>query len=526
MRVRGVRWKGLLRAALGGGLVILALGTGTGCEAPAAADGEGDDAADEEPSPGPPVVIEPLAVAVGAADRQDITVLVADLLPTTRAELDGRSWSLSEPGPVLREGLTLRLPLAGAMVVGEHELSLVHYVGNKELRSDAMTIRVEAAELAPLSASLEPEVVGVGDRLVDSGPGERLLGIVDDGAESIELRLGDWSAPGVVQPLPGLAAAAGLIAGRVDLSLVELEQGRWLITTWLAEGGERVRARVTEVDGDGQLGEPGALLEPWSLADPAQRALLGPHEVAIDHGIALLDRMIVIAVEARRDAETQTPGDRLLVTRWLVADGSLAPTQLIRGPGGRDLDLPGRARLWLDLGPHEPSLSLRLALAFPWLLELAGNGLPVLTGDPGEAADVPGAPSWMASADGALGSRHAFALELDGDQPRVRALRIDRWGEQLLETPTVELVDLPALPSAAPSLALIAGSPTLLIPFGVGTPAWAVRSNGESLELDSLAELGCDAVVLAQSEADGEGESQRVACIVDGELRLGALAVE
>lgn len=509
--------------ALGGELACA-----SGCEGPSSDEAASSD--DDEPSEapaGPPVIVEPAQeVVVSAAERQDITIMAADLLPNVRVEIDGRSWSLSEPAPVVRAGQTLRLPLAGALVVGTHELVLAQRDGKKELSSEPLTIRVEAAELAPLIASLEPDPVGAGHRLIDVGPGERLLALVDDVAQTIELRRDDWSASGVTQDLPGLGGPAGPVSGRVDLTIAELEQARWLITTWLADGGERVRARITPVDEDDQLGEPGEVLELWSLADPEHRAALGPHEVAIDHGVALLDRMVVIAVEARRDAELSTPGDRMLVTRWLTPDGAPAAPQVLRGPNSGDLDLPHRARLWLDLGASEPTLSVRVALAYPWLLELAGNGLPVLSEDPGGVGDVPGAATWMASADGALGARHVFALELDGEQAQhatVRALRIDRWGPGSPDISVVDDVELPALPTAAPSLGMIAGSPTLLIPFGVGTPAWAMRSTGEAVLLDNLAELDCDALALAMPDADGEGDSQTVACIAAGELRVGSL---
>jgi hypothetical protein len=521
-----------VRACVAGWTLLLAaLVAGTaGCEEPSQAEeDEGPDEDSDEPA-GPPQILEPSdEVVVSAIERQDITIVAADLLPNARVEIDGRSWSLAEPAPVVRTGQTLRLPLAGALVVGTHELVLTHRDGKKELSSDPLTIRVEAAELSPLTASLAPEPVGAGDRLIDAGPSERLLAVVDDVAETIELRLGGWSQLGVTQSLPGVSGLAGPVSNRVDVTLAQVEQQRWLITTWLADGGARVRARITPMDADDQLGEPGEVLELWSLADPEHRAALGPHEVAIDHGVALLDRTVVIAVEARRDAEQASPGDRMLVTRWLTAEGTPANIQVMRGPSGRDLDLPHRARLFLDLGldlgPSEPMLSLRVALAYPWLLELSGNGLPVLTEDPGEAGDVAGAIMWMASAEGALGARHTFALELlDGEQDeqaRVRALRIDRWGS----SSSSDVVELPALPTAAPSLAMVAGSPTLLIPFGVGTPAWAMRSTGEAVLLDSLAELDCDALALAMPDPDGEGESQTVACIANRELRVGTLGI-
>lgn len=503
-------------AALLGSVVV---GPG-GCEGPSEPPGEEDEGGEPPPS-GPPVILDVGEVVVSAAEREDISIAAADLLPTTRVQIDGRSWSLAEPGPVIRAGQTLRVPLGGALVVGQHELVLTHRVGKKDLGSEPLPIRVEAAELDPLLASLAPEVVGVGDRLIDVGPGERLLGVVDDAAQTVELRRDDWSAPGIVHALPGLA-------GAVDLTLTEVDDQRWLVAAWLADGGARVRARVTSIDADDQLGEPGELLELWNLEDPDHRALLGPHELAIDRGVALLDRMIVIAVEARRDAELASPGDHLLVTRWLDVDGSPAAIQVLRGPGGRDLDLPQRARMWLDLGASEPTLSVRLALAFPWLLELAGNGLPILSEDPGEASHVSGSPVWMAVADGALGSRHAFALELDDDEgeARMRAVRIDRWGSAgFVEASTVDVIELPAVPTGTPSLAMVAGSPTVLIPFGVGVPAWAMRSTGDWALLDSLLELGCDVLALAQPGTDGVGESQSVACIAGGELRVGALGL-
>jgi hypothetical protein len=498
-------------------------GTG-GCEA-GRQDGEGEEGDDSDEPAGPPVIVEPVEeVVVSAAERGDITILAADLLPNARVEIDGRSWPLSGAAPAVRAGQTLRLPLAGALVVGTHELVLSHRDGKEELRSEPLSIQVEAAELSPLMGSLEGDVVGVGDRLIDSGPHERLLAVVDDVEQTIELRLGGWSAAGVTQGLPGVVGVAGPVSNRVDVTLAAVEQQRWLISAWLADGGERELARVTLVDDDDQLGEPGEVLELWSLADADHRDALGPHEVAINHSVALLDRMVVIAVEARRDAESASPGDRMLATRWLTSDGTPAAIQVMRGPSGRDLDLPHRARLWLGLGlelePPASMLSLRLGLAYPWLLELAGNGLPALTEDPGEA-DVPGGIMWMASADGALGSRHVFALELDGEQARVRALRIDRWAGSSAE----DVVDLPAVPTAAPSLGMVAGSPTLLIPFGVDAPAWAMRSTGEVVLLDSLDALACDALALAMPDADGEGESQTVACIANRELRVGVLGV-
>jgi hypothetical protein len=527
--------------------LCLGLGLG-GCGA--GGDADEDSGADTESGgevlPGPPVLVEPIGtVVVDASQRVDLVITAADLLPSTRVELDGQSFSLAGSGPVLRAGQTLQVPLAGALVVAEHELVLVHEVGGERLRSEPLVIAVEGATTSSVSASVEAELVGLGDRLLDVGPPGASLGwlaIVDDEAETVELRRDDWAAAGISIAIPGLGSELGAALGAalgsglasVDLGEVELAGQRGLVIAWLADDGERAQVRVTPIDARGQLGEPGPISTVWELADPEHRALLGPHQLAFDHGVALLDRLVVVAVEARRDAESATPGDRVLATRWLSAEGRLGDPQVVRGPGGRDLDLPRRAERWLDLGPPTPALSVRVAQAYPWLLELAGNGLAILASDPGEQVSAPGPEVvWMATADGALGSRTGFALELDGEQARLRVLRIDRWGSPPLVAPAgVDVIELPAIPSAPPSLTLLAGIPTLVIPFGAELPVWAVRSSGDAAVIDELALLRCDALVVDRPGPAGEGavagereggEVQPLACLRERELRLGQL---
>jgi hypothetical protein len=70
---------------------------------------------------------------------------------------------------------------------------------------------------------------------------------------------------------------------------------------------------------------------------------------------------------------------------------------------------------------------------------------------------------------------------------------------------------------------MVAGSPTLMVPFGIGTPAWSVRSTGDTALLDEFVQLGCDALALAQPDADGEGDVLALACIAAGELRVGSM---
>ena len=61
--------------------------------------------------------------------------------------------------------------------------------------------------------------------------------------------------------------------------------------------------------------------------------------------------------------------------------------------------------------------------------------------------------------------------------------------------------------------------------LGANPAEYLTRSTGDWALLDSLLELGCDVLALAQPGTDGVGESQSVACIAGGELRVGALGL-
>ncbi|PRP91198.1 hypothetical protein ENSA5_57700 [Enhygromyxa salina] len=309
----------------------------------------------------------------------------------------------------------------------------------------------------------------------------------------------------------------------------EGEEARWLVAAWLADDGAAVKGRLVTIDGPGApLDEPGEVLELWRLDDAEQRAALGPHELARIDAVTLLERMVVIGVEARRDIEQPSPGDHLLVSRWLAASGEPASTVVLRGPGGGDLDLLGDARLWTYAG-HDSALSVRVGLGFAWLLAIASNGLPGLVEAPGERVSVPVAATWMASADGAFGSRHVFALDDAAGQARVRVVRINRWGWSEPTQDTDELVDvfeLSAAPSGAPSLALLDGVPTLVLPMGANQDALALRSSGGGALLEPIVDLRCDALGLAGPSFDGVGDTAPLACLRGGELRIGALGSE
>lgn len=535
-----------MAASLAAGALVLAA-SGCAGEEPI----EGDEAGEDDP-PGPPQWFGPEGeslpdVMILSADRtRDLSFMVADLRPNTHIELDGEA-SLPGPGAPAwldpdPEAAQLHVPLGGALVVGRHELALVHQVGSELLRSNPLALELEASSPGVLTASLGDEAIAAGDRLVGEGQGgDAPLGIFDGASGSLRAWAGAWGAASVELELAGVGEFAELGApatwAALGLGIAAGPEARWLVVTWLDEAREHAYVRVAAVTGPGELvGEPGPALELWSLDDPDALAQLGPHEYASLRAVAVLDRTAVIGVEARRDLEQPSPGDRLLVTRFATALDELGAPILVRGADGADLDLLGDARRWTGR-ELDPRLGLRVDRAFAAELDVAANGLPRVEQLAFAAADrIPAGAVWMRSADAALGSRHVFALDQGADGDRVHVIRDLRSfsapdhegeGDGAGELPGgTAVVELPAPPSAAPSLAALAGVPILLVPQGPDAEVLALRSTGAEILVEPVADLRCDAARLSPPSADGVADTLPLACLRAGELFLGALSAD
>lgn len=505
--------------------LVLALGAVAACAAnDATSESEADSLSDEQP---PPPSIELLVpeFEVSAAERGEISLTVANVRADTRVDIDGRAWLPGGGAPATIVDDQLRIALGGAMVVGAHELRLSHRVGSELLESDTVAISIVESSPAGLTASVAQEVVDLGHHLLAHGQGpDATFGVLDEVGERVRVRAGQWSAAPFELELPGVSSSEGLRVP-VALAISTTAPERWVVLAWLAAGGTAVLARVVSVDEYGvPTAEPDVPVELWSLDDPTQVASLGPHELARIDGLAVLDRMVVIAIDARRDAEQSSIGDHLLVTRFFAADGIAAAPVLVRGPDLRDLDLPGDARRW-TVGPS-PALSVRIGLGFPALLELGSNGLPKLDADAGETHAVPSASTWMVSADGAFGSRHVFALADADPSPRVHVLRLNLWSATDPEQTVEESIELPAWPTGVPSLGIFDGVPTLVLPMGPERDVMALRSTGAKAQLDSITDLRCDELALSNPGTDGIADTLPLACLLGGELRLGVIGVD
>jgi hypothetical protein len=504
--------------------LVLALGVLAACAANDATSEEEEDSPDELP-PAPSIELLVPELEVSAAELGEISLTVADLRVDTRVDIDGRAWLPGGGAPATIVDDQLHLALGGAMVVGAHELRLSHRVGSELLESDAVAITIVESSPTGLTASVAQEVVDLGHHLLAHGQGpDATFGVLDEVGERVRVRAGQWSAAPFELELPGVSASEGLRVP-VSLAIATTAPERWVVVAWLATGGTSVLARIVPVDAHGiPIAEPGVPVELWSLDDATQVASLGPHELVRIDGVAVLDRMVVIAIDARRDAEQSSIGDHLLVTRFFAADGAAAAPVLVRGPDARDLDLPADARRW-TVGMSS-ALSVRIGLGFPALLELGSNGLPTLDADAGESHAVPSASTWMVSADGAFGSRHVFALAEADASPGVHVLRLNLWSATDPEQTVEESIELPAWPTGSPSLAIFDGVPTLVLPMGPERDVMALRSTGAAAQLESISNLRCDELALSNPGTDGIADTLPLACLLGGELRLGVIGAD
>lgn len=505
--------------------LVLAFGVTGACAANDATSETAEEDGPDELPPAPSIELLVPELEVSAAALGEISLTVADLRADTRVDIDGQSWLPGGGAPATIVDDQLRIPLGGAMVAGAHELRLSHRVGSELLESQTVAITIVESAPTGLSASVSPEVVDLGHHLLAHGQGpDATFAVLDEVGERVRVRAGQWSAAPFELELPGLSPSEWLRVP-VDLAIATTAPERWVVLAYLAAGETAVLARIVEVDGHGiPIAEPGEPVELWSLANPTQVASLGPHELARIDGVALLDRMVVIAIDARRDAEQASIGDHVLVTRFLAADGVAAAPVLVRGPDSRDLDLPGDARLW-TVGPSS-ALSVRIGLGFSGLLELASNGLPMLGADASESYAVPSGSTWMASGDGAFGSRHVFALAEADASPLVHVLRLNRWSATDPGQTVGEAIELPAWPTGTPSLAIFDGVPTLVVPMGPQLDIAVLRSTGAATQLDTIPDLRCDELVLANPGADGIADTLPLACLLGGEVRLGVIGAE
>ena len=518
-------------------IAVLALGLVCAC-------GNGDDggAADETtsdaPPPPPPApgFVEPASdfLDVPVDRAQDVVLGVVGALPgTTRALIDSRSrGTLPATDPFATLTATeLTLRLRGAMVEGSHTMQLVNDGAEDPLLSKEITVNLQPVPAPALTVELADTMLE-GRALATSGRADDpLLLILDQLAVSapvlhvVPAEDGRW-ADDLARTIPMF----GYVRGPAETGFAATA-----VRTFDDDGNvERLRVAW-------RIGYPGtaiALVDTaWGLADLSTTPVvaidrddeaLGPFEYAELRRPVLLPKSLVVEALIATDVESPRPGDHALL------QASLAGIPATVGPFSR-----------VSVGPRT-DLDHVGAVVDPALVEVGGAGsiaarmggvFPVvLVADPGHGrlelaegifddidlafASITGATTTFV---GAFGSRTIVAFDEDAEPPLAIA-RVDDWGlgGAHLATTTTEV--LPPVPTGAPSFGILAGVPTLVLPYGAEADTYVVRPYDGTLVVEALG-IPCQQVALVPG-ASVPDTPLGLACVQGQNVRAGTLTAE
>jgi hypothetical protein len=511
------------------------------CHPAPAGDDSGTDAESSstgEPSPTPDF----LNPAVGSfridANQTDPEVFVVQdiILGVTQVLLDGESLgTLQDPntvGSLTSEALSLTVH--GALAIGNHTLQLLTLTPDAPLYSVELEMRVETPDpktRPSWSASVDPDPVASGQTLFTSGVGAGgLLALLSPGDPDPQLRIFTADAErGWTTAAPVLVALPGHVL--LDMSFTPA-----VSTVAFPEPNNNApkRLRIAYNIGlpatqiatrDVQLGPEPVLLDPviaFTLGDA-----LGSAQVewaAFGRPVAVGDTLLA-ELHAAPDAEQPHPGDHRLVTSlWRGDNLGWTPPQQIGTAAPSDLDALGPAPVLVDIADdRSTTLAVRLGGAYPALLDIADDGAVALTVPPLTAPlDVSGDIN-LATIVSNFGSRTVAAVDTSG-KVSLSVLDTNRGNGPHRASPKAS--SLPAAPATgalAPGVAR--GYPIFLIPYGDAAPVHLVASDGENSFVQPLADLHCDALALAVTLAGNDPKNPvlPLACLLDGELRLGQL---
>jgi hypothetical protein len=430
---------------------------------------------------------------------------------------------------------SLTLVVRGALVAGEHTLQLLTPSKDGPRYSVRLTMQITAPlpTLRPtFAASLDPAPIATGTALIASGGSTgSLLGLLGPGDPDPELRLfragpDGWSTTDpIVVPLEGHVPEAMSLTPAISAIAVPEPDGspprRMRVAHTVGLPATAIATRDVALNPDPIVLDP-------VIAFDLPAALAGtPVEWAAFGRPALLGHTLLAELTAAADAELAHPGDRRLVASfWRGEALSWAPPQRIGTAIPTDLDSLGAATvLWDISATSSPSLSLRLGGAFPAVLTVSDNGAISITTPPMNVPlDVRGeiALTTMLSD---FGSRTVAAVDPRG-RVSLSVLDTSRGNKGRRISPkSAELADAAVTGPLAAGVGR--GFPFFLVPHGDAAPVAVVASDGEVSFVQTIADLHCDALALAVTLAGNDPELAAVplACLLDGELRLGHVTI-
>ena len=488
-----------------------------------------------------PAFVNPAVGTVRIASNQTEpeTLVVHNILPgVTQVLLDGYSLgALDEPSSLgSLEPDLLSLTLGGALIAGSHTLRLLTASPDGPLYSVELELKIQAPaeETRPLwTAELDPKVLATGTILLSSGVGAGgLLGLVSPAEPDPELRLwaadadGWSSAEPVWLPLEGHVLQGMSFAPSVTAIAFPEPDGaspkRMRAVYSVGLPGFAVHTRDIQIDPSPIVFDPVVAFDlDAALGDAQLEYAAFGRPVALGH-------TIVAELHAAADAEQPHPGDHRLITSfWRGPDLRWTPPQQIGTATPGDLDSLGPAPVLADIPNHSTvTLSVRLGGAFPGVLELRDTGAISLTTPPLSAPlDVTGDIT-LATILGNFGSRTVAAVDREG---RVSLSLLETSKGNVPRKISPKATKLPVTPATGPLAPGIGrGFPFFLVPYGDAAPVHVIASDGNTHFVAPLPDLHCDTLALAVTLAgnDPEDAALPLACLADGELRLGVVRIE
>ena len=494
-------------------------------------DASGDDG-DDAVEYGLPQIIDPASdeIMLPVNSTEPLVIKVAGVVPgVTQVILNERALGTLSPATAVGElrDDTLRLELRGAMHVGRQAITLAN-PGADGLQF-SRTLGVSLARKLPgdVSALLESTLTEGHALTVDGTFAGALLTVVDEQTEDgvalakIFRREGEgWSETPRIVPLVGYARASGEMRPKVSVSWAsridedeEGEEADLLRVAWrVGLAGESIAA----VEVDASASQEGELLTLMTSPAPFDGISGLELEWAGYGAPRFFGGDLLVEMVALVDSESAHPGDhRLLQLRWPAPPA--APGQLVPVFTSELMDLDALG-LGVDLlDPGRPLLALRAQGRQPAFVRRALAGLAEVTVGEPALGSAPGAGVQLLAVTSGFGAWTTVALDSSGG---LTTNLIDLFSVK--EHVMASAAQPKALPSAAPSVAILGGLMHVAVPYGDAEAVHIAVPSDHEIRFEPLDGLYCDAVALLVE--DPSRSTGPFVCLYQGEVRLGTLS--
>lgn len=492
-----------------------------------------------EPSYPLPVFVDPASNnLIVASDRHEpISMRVDKIYPNNTAllvnDISVGTAVFEKPDLQLDEQELLFLP-TGGLTPGLLNLQLLTRHDGDLLLSTPVELSIVPSEtVQPVAAELGPEVVATGNMIAHAGTSESAAALLvreDSGSTSVVHVLFGWDpASSYALGLPGFESSRhpdtiGVAAG--VLRPLSEEQPMVLQVAWpTGAAPDALVGRRLTAEPEPTLGPLVTLVDQEQFDDPAIEWF------ALGRSLVVGDT-VVSEVYAPVDTESSHPGDHRLVSRaWNAQENSLGPLRHYYSNPLEDFDRLAPALDLIGLVGDAPgAVSVRRSGSTPALLVRGEERWALELGDPTAALGLAsGAPAFVTTVRGALWSWQTWGVEQSGDIAVLVQRTLPGTPLQHVKAVAGGNEGVPdAVPTGEPSVALVAGTPRLLVPYGPETDVHAltVATNGMEISAQPLPGIRCDAIVAQQTLA-GNLEAGEVvfACLNAGEVRLGTITV-